>query len=225
MKAYKGTRNGKCRTITYEVGKTYTFEGEIQMCERGFHFCKEMKHVFSYYKFNKDFVMLEIEILGEVIDEDDKSVTDKFKVLSIVSPKEYEHICFIEYDKSGNMIHSKDSSDFEEWHEYDKKGNEIHYKDSDGYEEWYEYDESGNMIHYKDDSGSEKWREYDEKGNMINSKSSNGYEEWHEYDESGNMIHSKDSYGFEKWYEYDKKGNMIHYKDSDDGTVWKINIQ
>ena len=158
MKAFKGTNNGKCFTLNYEVGKTYTFEGELKMCERGFHFCKEMKHVFSYYSFNKDFVMLEIEILGEVIDHGDKSVTDKIKILRIVSPKEYEHICFIEYDESGNEIHSKSPYDVEKWHEYDESGNIIHSKNSYGTVFWKEYDKKGNMIHYKDSDDGTGWK-------------------------------------------------------------------
>jgi len=39
MKAYKATKNLKCQTITYEVGKTYTFKCELKMCEQGFHYC------------------------------------------------------------------------------------------------------------------------------------------------------------------------------------------
>jgi len=35
MKAYKATRNMKCKSITYEIGKTYTFNGKLIMCEQG----------------------------------------------------------------------------------------------------------------------------------------------------------------------------------------------
>jgi len=43
MIAYKATYNLKCETITYEVGKTYTFNGKLIMCDQGFHFCKIQK--------------------------------------------------------------------------------------------------------------------------------------------------------------------------------------
>ena len=141
MKAYKGTNNNKCLTLTYEVGKTYTFEGELKMCSQGFHFCKEMKDVFGYYGYNNNnFVMLEIEVLGKTIDDEyDKSVTNKLKVLRVVPSEEYEDLV-------------KDS---ESLYEYDEFGNEVHFKDSSGYEEWKEYDKSGNVIHYKDSNGFE----------------------------------------------------------------------
>ena len=41
-----------------------------------------------------------------------------------------------EYDENGNLIHHKNSNEYEEWGEYDENNNIIHYKDSDGYEEW-----------------------------------------------------------------------------------------
>ena len=37
MKMYKATRNMKCKDITYEIGKEYIFNGELIMCEQGFH--------------------------------------------------------------------------------------------------------------------------------------------------------------------------------------------
>lgn len=44
MKGYKAflsdmtTRHGD--NTVYEVGKTYTVEGEVKICENGYHFCK-----------------------------------------------------------------------------------------------------------------------------------------------------------------------------------------
>ncbi|MBQ7367653.1 MAG: RHS repeat protein, partial [Spirochaetaceae bacterium] len=55
----------------------------------------------------------------------------------------------IEYDRNGNLIHSKYSNGEEYWYEYDRNGNEIHSKDSDGGEYWHEYDGNGNEIHFK----------------------------------------------------------------------------
>jgi len=66
--------------------------------------------------------------------------------------------------------HYKDSNGHETWIEYDESGNEIHTKDSNGYETWIEYDENGNEIHYKNSDGDESWKEYDENGNEIHYK-------------------------------------------------------
>ena len=157
MKAYKATSNLRCKSITYELGKAYTFKGKLEMCSQGFHFCQTPKDTLTYYTFNKDFVLMEIEVLGEVITKNNKSVTDKFKVSKVLSTEETNKLLDIiaEYDKKGNLIHNKDSSGNEYWYEYDKKGNLIHYKDSNGDEYWNEYDEKSNLIHHKDSNGDE----------------------------------------------------------------------
>ena len=71
MKAYKATRNMKCKDFTFEVGKTYTFNGELKMCSQGFHFCKNAKYTLDYYPYDKDFVLMEIDVLGKTIDQYD----------------------------------------------------------------------------------------------------------------------------------------------------------
>ena len=105
-KAYKATNNMKCKTLTYEVGKTYTFNGKIKMCSTGFHFCKKAKDVLKYYKHNKDFKLLEIEVLGKTVNNNDKSVTNKLKVLRVIPEKEHLSLLGIEceYDKNNNKI-------------------------------------------------------------------------------------------------------------------------
>ena len=68
MKAYKATYNMKCQDFTYEIGKTYTFDGKIELCSKGFHFCKNPKDVINYYSpYNSEFILLEIDVLGKVI--------------------------------------------------------------------------------------------------------------------------------------------------------------
>ena len=47
MKAYKATYNGRCGTLTYEIGKTYTLEGELQLCKQGFHYCMKIENIFT----------------------------------------------------------------------------------------------------------------------------------------------------------------------------------
>jgi len=85
MKGYKASYNGKCIYLTYEVGKIYTFNGELEICERGFHFCKELKDVFDYYQNREenDLIIFEIEALGEVVNEDNKSVAKNMNNLLI----------------------------------------------------------------------------------------------------------------------------------------------
>ena len=177
MKGYKATYNMKCKELTYEVGKTYTIDN-IKMCSHGLHYCKKMEDVLEYYKYNKKFILLEVEDLSsDSITDGDKTVTDKLKIIRIIPKEEYEFdIPIEEYDSNGNLIHYKNSYGDEEWKEYDSNNNCIHYKTSRGYEEWREYDSNNNRIHFKDSDGIEEWNEYDSNNNCIHFKNSN--EEW-----------------------------------------------
>lgn len=38
-----------CRDFQYEVGKSYHIDGEIEICKRGFHACKNPLDIFEYY--------------------------------------------------------------------------------------------------------------------------------------------------------------------------------
>jgi hypothetical protein len=48
---YKGTdKDMKAYgSFQYELGKQYDYEGEIQICAKGFHFSRDLKDVFDYY--------------------------------------------------------------------------------------------------------------------------------------------------------------------------------
>ena len=51
MKGYKGMDSQmRCRGMQYEVGKSYHVDGEIEICENGLHFCKNLNDVFRFYK-------------------------------------------------------------------------------------------------------------------------------------------------------------------------------
>ena len=66
MKGYKATYNMKCLDLTYEVDKTYNISN-INICNHGLHYCKEMKDVLEYYDYNNTFILLEIEDLGSCV--------------------------------------------------------------------------------------------------------------------------------------------------------------
>ena len=189
MKGYKLTKNLKCETLTYEVGREYKIDS-MEMCSHGFHFCKDVKDTLHYYELKKDSVLIEVEALGEVKTERNKSVTDHIKVLRVLPLEDHFDV---KYDDNGNQIYFKDSNGFEAHNKYDDNGKLIHYKISDGYERTYKYDDTGNLIHYKNSSGFEQNWKYDDNGNQIHYKSSNGFEQHYKYDDNGNLTHYKDS--------------------------------
>jgi len=91
VKGFKGfNKNLQCRGFQYEIGKTYEMDGNIQLCDTGFHFCRKLFDVHGYYNFNnEDNRFCEIEALGEVIDGDDKSVTNKIKIVREIPKEEF----------------------------------------------------------------------------------------------------------------------------------------
>ena len=172
MKAYKATYNLQCRDKTYVIGETYTSD-KLEICRSGFHFCNNMSDVLNYYNFNNDFILIEVEILGDTQFKDDKGVTDKLRVLRIVPESECS---FITRSERGNRVVNYKNDRYECWREYDEKGNITYYKDSSGLECWMKYNENGNEMYYKDSDGDESWREYDEKGDETYYRNSRGFE-------------------------------------------------
>jgi hypothetical protein len=68
-------KNLKCRYMQFEIGKWYHQDGEIVLCENGFHFHKQPSQLFNYYEFSVDTRICEIEAKNIIVDGDDKSAT------------------------------------------------------------------------------------------------------------------------------------------------------
>ena len=82
IKGYKVFNpNWTCRGFQYEVGKTYKHNGNIEMCEAGFHFCKKASDCFNYYSFDSNNKVAEVEAIGNVETKGNKSVTDEIIIL------------------------------------------------------------------------------------------------------------------------------------------------
>ena len=74
-----------CGGFQYEVGKTFEHDGGINVCESGFHFCMKASDCFNYYGFDCKNKIAEIEAIGKIKTEGDKSVTDKITIIREVS--------------------------------------------------------------------------------------------------------------------------------------------
>ena len=74
VKGYKAFNDDwTCRDFQYEVGKEYTMPESPECCERGFHFCLKAVGCFSYYNFNPDNKVAEVEAFGDIDYRDDNS--------------------------------------------------------------------------------------------------------------------------------------------------------
>ena len=60
-----------CRSFQYEVGKTYTHDGDIRMCRAGFHACENPLDVLNYYNLC-DSRFAVVELCGEILTHDEE---------------------------------------------------------------------------------------------------------------------------------------------------------
>ena len=85
MKTVKGFKvfnpDWTCRDFQYEVGQTYEQERKPNICDTGFHFCKEAKDCFNYYRFDPNNKVAEVIALGELAEEGDKCSTNKIQIV------------------------------------------------------------------------------------------------------------------------------------------------
>ena len=71
-----------CRGFQYKVGECYEMDEKPKICERGYHFCKDLKDCYDYYSFNSDNKVAEITAYGDIDVEENrkKSCTNKIKI-------------------------------------------------------------------------------------------------------------------------------------------------
>jgi hypothetical protein len=92
VKGYKAFDKGLvCRGMQYELGKDFIMEDKPVLCKKGYHFCKNLSDVYSYYAYDtENTVVCEVEAFGDVIDEKDgnKSVTNGIRLLRILNAEQ-----------------------------------------------------------------------------------------------------------------------------------------
>jgi hypothetical protein len=83
IKGYKVfNKDFSCRGFQFSENSEFKFEGKISICNSGFHFCTKAQDCFSYYDFNPENIVCEVEALGETQthDEDSKVCTNHIKI-------------------------------------------------------------------------------------------------------------------------------------------------
>jgi hypothetical protein len=118
MKGYKVFNpDWTCREFQYEVGKTYEHDGELRVCGGGFHFCEKAVDCFNYYSFDPNNKVAEVEAVGDVLTDGDKSVTNKLvivrevewsELLSIVNTGKENTGCRNSGDRNSGYYNSGD---------------------------------------------------------------------------------------------------------------------
>ena len=78
--AYKGfNKDMTCRHFQYEQGKEYIHNGDIKVCNKGFHACENPIDVFGYYAPGNS-VYHQVEQSGEIVKHEDKTCSSKIKI-------------------------------------------------------------------------------------------------------------------------------------------------
>ena len=89
MKGYKVFNpDFTCRGFQYEVGKTYEKDVIPDVCKVGFHFCQKLADCFSYYDFNPNNKVAEIEALGDIDEGNNKCCTNKITIVQEITWQE-----------------------------------------------------------------------------------------------------------------------------------------
>lgn len=82
MKGYKAfDKDLKCRNFQFKINEVFEIKEDIKMCSKGFHFCEKILNVYNYYTKDINTRICEVEALGQVETEGDKSCTNKIRII------------------------------------------------------------------------------------------------------------------------------------------------
>lgn len=90
MKAYKGfNRDMTCRGYQFEEGKTYEHEGDVRLCESGFHACEDPVDCLRYYDpCTSVYHEVDLDGVSDERKEDTKVVGKKIRIGARMSVKD-----------------------------------------------------------------------------------------------------------------------------------------
>jgi hypothetical protein len=132
LKGYKGfDKDLKCRGFQYEIGKIYEMPEMPSICEQGFHFCEKITNVHGYYNLG-DSRICEIEALGEIAEDGNKSATNRIQIIRELSREEIRNIANTGTDNTGyiNSGH-RNSGDWNSGHRNSGDRNSGHRNSGD----------------------------------------------------------------------------------------------
>ena len=104
IRGYKAMNSDMtCLGFKYEVGKVYSTDREIILCDTGFHFCIDIIDCYNYYSYPNS-IICEVETLttSKVIKGDDKVVTNKIRILKKLSKKQVDELVNKGKDNTGD---------------------------------------------------------------------------------------------------------------------------
>ena len=102
IKGFKVTdSNMKCRGYHFKLNYLHKHNGNIEMCESGFHYCENINDCWNYYSFDSNNRVFKIEDRGNTIKGEDKNCTDALILLEEISWQEVLVLCNIGKNNTG----------------------------------------------------------------------------------------------------------------------------
>jgi len=104
---YKAFKNDlSCRDYQYCTDKIHTIDDDIKICKSGFHFCRKLVDVLTYYNFIKHpkFRVFKVKATGIIIHEGDKSVTDTLTLLEEIKDLQTPELCMAAVTQNGDAL-------------------------------------------------------------------------------------------------------------------------
>ena len=83
------TKDYICRGYKYSLDTPNIYNGEIKLCESGFHFCVNALDCLSYYDYTPEHTYALVESGDNYFVRDDKVVCDKLSIISTLSYEEF----------------------------------------------------------------------------------------------------------------------------------------
>lgn len=184
-RGFKAMINGQGCGFKFEVGQTYSFDGEVILGEQGFHYCPIMQYVFKFYPPQPGLEIFEIADLGKQHASDGhRAVTDKIKIKSKVPREKFVGFDFLQ---ENNKIFFKDPKGFSCEKEYDENNRLIFFKDFTGYFERKTYDLMGRQLSFENSNGCYWKKTYDSDGNLLTFEDFTGHCTQRNYDSNNNQ--------------------------------------
>ena len=90
-------KNLRCRGMQFEIGKTYDtgYTENLELCScEVFHFCKSLEKVHEFYsaRVEENNRFCEIEVLGELVEDENKCGSNKIKILREITGEELANL-------------------------------------------------------------------------------------------------------------------------------------
>ncbi len=86
----------RCRGFQFEIGKTYDTGAnakELRLCsDTVFHFCRSLEQVHEYYSVAENNRYCEIEVLGNLVEDDDKCGSNKIRIIREITGSELKYL-------------------------------------------------------------------------------------------------------------------------------------